>query len=1209
MANIKDPLYADFHLPSGTLWARWNFCEDFENPSNTWNNKQSYILPASLCKLSDLDEDENGVSKYNKHKVFYRKVYTASIEIPSHKIEENNQNTSLYVDGITYININLLDEFGDDIWDKSTDEAVDLIFNYIYDHNSSAQLLIDRGKYITTYINDITSNEGFIYAFVDSSPEPDNTEVNNLFKNQPKLSSYHILNIPNYDSSFGRYGLSDTQQDWFDDTTRRFDMFVKDNINHWKSYIKKCLNENKVAPLISINKEYKRKDTFDYFKDTYNGIEVFKTLYKNKGLQAGTQWDIVTNEYGGWRMPTDQEWNELYIYTKQREINIPSNNWTASTVYVSGVEFYNDYDSIIIPNVNKVYNSKLNIDDKSLKNLNKLHRYGYYDYEKFYAMHELSMFDELNHLSPDVVEKKWTWRWPFSDDTVRGFEFGYGCINSNYYHKLKFNSLTLADENTSRTISWDKAKELYDDYFENTIFPDFDNTNNYYNRNDNCWFGNGWASLTPFEINSEFKEDKFTLHSLLDANKLSVYINEHITGLSETTQRDSIIDLVNEHDTSIVYGGLANSWKYSDESKQQGKENLYVNQLSNIELPSSKSSNYSITTNSYGDVIAPFLTPIRPVKNTEVYKLSNGPESSEKYDAYIKHTLDYTVDEVKKEHLNTIKFVDLGLTSGTLWATENIGSTSLSSYGKVYYFGQENDNDDLSKFDDMKSSDAIELFQNAFKNLRYYESGKEYGNIQKTKYDLVYKLYNKFYGLTDIVTPTWSQWNELLTECTLKVFPHEAMIKYLGSNEYTDIELGGYTIMCTSKKYPDRYILLQLGGNMYQGSWYPVINTSKSTSDGFSQYLTSSVLKPFKQDENNNYVYSNELFNDYAKYIGDESYSLPVNGLDINKYFGVGVVINNDFTRHYYSPTDDAILADSLLSFEPLLTSGYLLDGKTYGTYHGNSGYMVFGKLRPVCLPNGILPEIEGDNQGGDNQGGDNQGGDNQGGDNQGGDNQGGDNQGGDNQGGDNQGGDSSGHNIDPLPDSGDSSSDSSSNITNNITYEVSNPVNEIKVNVDYSNIPQPKEETESDKKKQFIRDTARELYVNQDDLSHPKINASDCYDKAIVLANVIFNDPDETGKLQYYTNDEVDNLINKLTTGELNISSVYTKNEIDNELTNIKNSISAKTSDSSNEISQLRNDITNLNTQISSMKNSIDSEINNLKAKINELIGIINNL
>lgn len=60
-------------------------------------------------------------------------------------------------------------------------------------------------------------------------------------------------------------------------------------------------------------------------------------------------------------------------------------------------------------------------------------------------------------------------------------------------------------------------------------------------------------------------------------------------------------------------------------------------------------------------------------------------------------TLDQYISEaLVKNHIDVIKYpyVDLGLPSGTLWATCNLGASSPEEYGEYYMWGSVKDNSD-----------------------------------------------------------------------------------------------------------------------------------------------------------------------------------------------------------------------------------------------------------------------------------------------------------------------------------------------------------------------------------------------------------------------------------------------------------------------------------------------------------------------------------
>lgn len=95
--------------------------------------------------------------------------------------------------------------------------------------------------------------------------------------------------------------------------------------------------------------------------------------------------------------------------------------------------------------------------------------------------------------------------------------------------------------------------------------------------------------------------------------------------------------------------------------------------------------------------------------------------------------------------------VNLGLTSGTLWASNNVGASTTGSYGDYYAFGET----------EPKST----YIQN---NYKYYSKYYGYTSIvgsdhsySGTKYDVAAQKWGNGW-----VTPTATQMKELVDECT-----------------------------------------------------------------------------------------------------------------------------------------------------------------------------------------------------------------------------------------------------------------------------------------------------------------------------------------------------------------------------------------------------------------------------------------------------------
>ena len=136
------------------------------------------------------------------------------------------------------------------------------------------------------------------------------------------------------------------------------------------------------------------------------------------------------------------------------------------------------------------------------------------------------------------------------------------------------------------------------------------------------------------------------------------------------------------------------------------------------------------------------------------------------------------------------EFKDLGLPSGTLWATTNLGATQASDYGNYYAWGETTGYDEGKRNFSWKS---YKYSGDTNNSLTKYCTKKDYGNkgftdgvtqLQGTD-DPMSMKYGCFYSI-----PTKADWEELMTNCTWKRMGNYAMA--IGKNgEHIYLPMGG----------------------------------------------------------------------------------------------------------------------------------------------------------------------------------------------------------------------------------------------------------------------------------------------------------------------------------------------------------------------------------------------------------------------------------
>lgn len=167
-----------------------------------------------------------------------------------------------------------------------------------------------------------------------------------------------------------------------------------------------------------------------------------------------------------------------------------------------------------------------------------------------------------------------------------------------------------------------------------------------------------------------------------------------------------------------------------------------------------------------------------------------------------------SVSKVNQEH----DAVDLGLTSGTLWATCNIGAYSPEDHGYFYQWGE-------TEIEDIYILDNYNFYKNG--KLTKYNFDKDYGtvdskNILDSEDDVAHVLWGDNWRM-----PTRADFNELITECDLQVYTLN----------------GVHGFLFTSKTNGNTLFLPAAGG------YYNSNNTvgGYSGSGQFGYYWTSSL--------------------------------------------------------------------------------------------------------------------------------------------------------------------------------------------------------------------------------------------------------------------------------------------------------------------------------------------------------------------------------
>ncbi|MBQ9651451.1 MAG: hypothetical protein IJV13_04470 [Prevotella sp.] len=196
-------------------------------------------------------------------------------------------------------------------------------------------------------------------------------------------------------------------------------------------------------------------------------------------------------------------------------------------------------------------------------------------------------------------------------------------------------------------------------------------------------------------------------------------------------------------------------------------------------------------------------------------------------------TIDHLNEYIDEISAATHEYVDLGLSTGTLWATTNIGATNPEDYGDYFAWGETETNKSSYTWTTYKWRDS------SSGQLTKYCTESSYGTVDnKTVLDLEDDAAYKNWG-SDWRMPTLEELNELIDEC---------------SWEFMQVNgVKGYKVSGTKPGYTDRYIFLPAGGyknssynnpnNEHGGYWLSTLNV-EYCYNGMDLYFKSYFHNP-----------------------------------------------------------------------------------------------------------------------------------------------------------------------------------------------------------------------------------------------------------------------------------------------------------------------------------------------------------------------------
>ena len=141
----------------------------------------------------------------------------------------------------------------------------------------------------------------------------------------------------------------------------------------------------------------------------------------------------------------------------------------------------------------------------------------------------------------------------------------------------------------------------------------------------------------------------------------------------------------------------------------------------------------------------------------------------------------------------TIATVDLGLTSGNLWATCNVGAINPWNYGNYYAWGETETKDNYSW-------DTYKYCNGSYNSLTKYNNDASYGTVDnKTTLESADDAATVAFG-ANYSMPTTADWNELSNQCY-----------WVWTNNYNEQNVSGY-IVYRAKSNSDKGVKVYSGG-------------------------------------------------------------------------------------------------------------------------------------------------------------------------------------------------------------------------------------------------------------------------------------------------------------------------------------------------------------------------------------------------------------
>ena len=210
----------------------------------------------------------------------------------------------------------------------------------------------------------------------------------------------------------------------------------------------------------------------------------------------------------------------------------------------------------------------------------------------------------------------------------------------------------------------------------------------------------------------------------------------------------------------------------------------------------------------------------------------------------------------------TIATVDLGLPSGNLWATCNVGAINPWNYGNYYAWGETQTKDNYSW-------ENYKYCNGDYDKLTKYNFSAEYGTVDnkttlESSDDVATTVYGAAYSM-----PTLADWEELAEECYwvwTSDYNKHGVSGYMVYHAKNDADKGAFVYAgdtpSASYSMSDAHIFLPAAGCRY--------NSGLGNAGDYGYYWSSSLCEYGPSGARFCYFYSSGVYpsNDYYRYYG-----------------------------------------------------------------------------------------------------------------------------------------------------------------------------------------------------------------------------------------------------------------------------------------------------------------------------------------------------